>query len=144
MREGPPSVRRPSRNAPLSRVAPRPRRRRSRSRCRQRSHAQESSCRGGSRRLIVRAIEKLMDDLQIVNDASLGPPDHGGRLMAPVVVPLAADAVAGQIEGGAALPVGPKNGLHPPSFAGWPAVEGQRRVAIEVPKPARGSQGGIV
>jgi hypothetical protein len=53
-----------------------------------------------------------MDNLQVLNDAASRPPDHGRGLDLPVVVPLAANAIARQIKRGAVLPVRSEHRTH--------------------------------
>src|SRR4051812_15739389 len=101
-----PSSRWPSRNAPLSRLAFLPRSRNFAPRRSHRNHEQEISCRGDQRRAIICAIEKFMNKLQVLVDSGRWPPDFRGQLMPPVVMAGDALAIAGQVESGAALPVG--------------------------------------
>src|SRR3546814_3477706 len=101
-----PSSRRPSRNAPLSRLHLRPRSRSFAFRRRHRNHEQDSSCRGAKRRRIITGLKKFMDELQVLNNPLCGAPDLRRHLATPIVVPHQALAVTGQVEGGAVLPIG--------------------------------------
>src|SRR5690606_36521401 len=92
---------------------------------------------------IVAAIEKLMHDLQILQDAALRTPDHGGRLLPPVVMAFTADTIAGQIERCAPFPFRPEHSLHPAALAPRPTVEGEGGVVLRIPWPRGRCRGGI-
>src|SRR5260370_12942204 len=121
MRSRPRASLRPSRKAPLSRT-PRPRSR-SFLRSRNQSHQeQDISCRGASRRQVIAAMEKFMDELQVLNEASGGPPNFRGDLRAPVIVSGDAFAVAGEIQSGAILPGRIEHGAEAAAFAARPEI----------------------
>ena len=56
--------------------------------------------------------------------------------MPPVVMADDAFAITGQVERGAALPVGTKHRAKPPALAARPARGGQDRVLLGIPRPA--------
>ena len=62
-----------------------------------------------------------MNKLQVLIDAGGGPPDFRGQLVPPVVVAGDAFAITGQVERGAALPVGTEHRAEPPALAARPA-----------------------
>ncbi len=75
-----------------------------------------------------------MNDLQVVNEANGRSPDFRRHFRSPIVVPIKADAVAGQIERGAALPVRPEHGAETATVTPGPEVGAQNGVAFHVPR----------
>src|SRR3984893_9093150 len=118
----------PRRKAPLS-PTPRPRARRPLSSRRQSRQEHDSSCRGASKRHVISAMEKLMNQLQILIEPGRRAPDFRGHLCAPNIVPGDGLAVARQIQRGTGLPVGVEHGAKAPSTALWPEVGREHRVA---------------
>ncbi len=89
---------------------------------------------------IVAAMEKFMDELQILNDAGGRTPDFRGHFAAPVLVTDEAFAVAGQVQRGPVLPVG-RNTPTPgrtdhvakgrtPRYDRWPYPRGRPSAAL--------------
>src|ERR1700694_6047066 len=77
-------------------------------------------------------MEKLIDLLQVADDAAGGLPQAARIFRGPVRVALDRHAVARQVEALAVLPVRPEDrrDMH---WAGRPAVPWQRRVALHIP-----------
>src|SRR6218665_2888157 len=77
-------------------------------------------------------MEKVIELLQITNDAAARLPEPTRVLVAPVVMAFDREAIAGQVQALAALPVRPKN-RRKDGFAGRPLGERKRPVARYVP-----------
>src|SRR5262245_20667021 len=90
----------PSKTAPLSRLPFPPRSRRLAISRRHRSHEHESSWLGDQRRRTVSTMEKLIDDLKVLDDSVLRPPDLRRHLGPPVVVAGDGLTIARDVERG--------------------------------------------